>query len=122
MKENNIIINIIRRYLKRVFPFLISKNNILFEMNGVVLVKSQEKHFYFHRTLCDEVRAFCKSFNNIDIDKVIFMSSFDADLFKSEEDVTISNILTKHDSRIVVKKDDDKVIACVFIGDYLIIK
>lgn len=109
-----------KKYLKRIFPFLKNKKNILFEMNGIVLVKSQEKNFYFHRMLCEEIKEFCKSYENIDIDKVVLLSSFDSDIFK--EDKKVDNILAKNDSYFVVFEENGLVIASVFIGDYLEIK
>ena len=49
-------------------------------MNGVVLSRANNQIFDFYSSLIEEVIAYCKSQGYENIDKIVFISSYDTDL------------------------------------------
>ena len=106
--------NIIHKYFRRNKRYIASKN-VVHEMNGVVLVKSNNAIFDFHSLLIDEVINYCKQQGFNDIDRVIFLSSYDSDLVESQK----INIKMLGESKIKIVKEDEKLIAVVCICEYV---
>ena len=64
---------ILNKYFNRNKIYLFS-TNILHEMNGVVLNRTNNQIFDFHSSMIEEVKTYCRNqgFNNID--KIVFFS------------------------------------------------
>jgi len=83
-------------------------------MNGVVLVKTNNSIFDFHEIVIKEVKQYCKE-QGYDIDKVVFISSYDLDLIEGPN----LNLKMQGDSKISILKENDLIIARVFIGEFV---
>lgn len=92
----------------------ISSKHILHEMNGAVLCNTSESIFYFYGKIIDEVLEYCKN-NNYNVDKIVFLTSYDIDIDKNELDK--HNVKMHADSKIQIVEEDNKLIAVVFMGD-----
>jgi protein-arginine kinase len=114
-----IIRTLIDKYLKRNAKTIDSDNTIL-EMNGIVLLRSNDKDFDFKSTVIEEVRQYCSE-NGVDkIDKVVIMSVYDADLHNTQKRYIFDQrTISKSESKIIVVKEDEKVIAQVFFAEYV---
>lgn len=107
------------KYLNRNAKSIDSDNTIL-EMNGIVLLKSNDKDFDFKNTVVEEVKQYCSE-NGIDkIDRVVIMSLYDADLHNTKKRYIFDQrTISKSESKIIVVKEDGKVIAQVFFAEYV---
>jgi len=101
---------IVRKYFKRNKNYIYS-DNIVHEMNGVVLTETNNKMFYFNSDMVDEVIKYCKDNGYDQIDKIVFLSSYERDLDKS----LVINIKMKGESKIKIIKEDGDYIAVVCI-------
>ena len=108
---------IIKKYFKKNKKYIYS-DNIVHEMNGVVLNRSQVQIFDFHSALIEEVKVYCKNNGFEDIDKIIFLSSYDTDLHESPK----INIKMQGDSKIIIIKDNGNYIVIVCICESVDIK
>ena len=109
---------IINKYFNRNKKYLLSKN-ILHEMNGVVLTKTNNAIFNFHKILIEEVKNYCIE-NNYEVDKIVFVSSYDAN--DKDKNCNNINIKMKGDSKITIIKEDNKIVALVTICEYVEIR
>lgn len=108
---------IVKKYFERNKHYIYS-DNIVHEMNGVVLIETNKKLFYFNSDMVDEVKKYCKDNGFRNIDKVVFLSSYDRDLDES----LITNIKMKGESKIKIIKEDGDYIAVVCICESVNIK
>jgi hypothetical protein len=107
---------IIRRYLNRNEDTLFS-NNVIHEMNGVVLQKTNNAIFDFYGVMIDEVIAYCEE-QGCKPDKIIFVSSYDiqtANYSKMRINMTA-------DSNISIIEENDMIIARVCICEQIKMK
>ena len=117
-----IVRELINKFLKRNEKSIDSTNNIL-EMNGVVLVGSNDADFDFKSTVIKEVTQYCEAQGIDKIDKVVIMSVYDADIFSQTKKIIFDQVqMSKSESKIVVVREDDKLIAQVYFSEYLEIK
>jgi len=107
---------IIRKYFNRNKDYLFS-DNILYEMNGAVLLETNDKMFDFNGDMAEEVRRHCQEVG-YKIDKIVFMSSYDAEVNQSEE----YNLKMHGDSKIKIVEEYGQIVAVVCMGDSLTIK
>lgn len=107
---------IIRKYFKKNKEYIYS-DNIVHEMNGVVLINTNEKIFDFNSDMVDDVKKYCEDVG-FKIDKVVFLSSYDRDLDKS----SVTNIKMRGESKIKIIKEDGDYIAVVCICESVSIK
>lgn len=98
----------------------IDSDNIILEMNGVVLIRSNDADFDFKSTVIEEVAQYCSEYGIHKIDKVVIMSAYDADLHNlRKKHFFDQRTISKSESKIIVVKEDDKVIAQVFFAEYV---
>ena len=109
--------NLIKKYFKRNKSYIYS-DNIVHEMNGVVLNRSQKQIYDFHSNLVEEVKAYCESNGFPDIDKIIFLSSYDTDIHDSPK----INIKMKGESKIIIIREHGDTIVLVCICESVDIK
>jgi hypothetical protein len=107
---------IIREYLNRNEDTLFS-DNVIHEMNGVVLQKTNNAIFNFYGTMIDEVIAYCKE-QGCKPDKIVFVSSYDIEV----EDAEKMRMQMEADSKISVVEEDGLKIARVCICERVAIK
>ena len=107
---------IVRKYLGRNEDTLFS-DNIIYEMNGVVLYKTNNAIFDFYGTMIDEVIAYCSE-QGCKPDKIVFVSSYDIEV----EDAEKMRIDMEADSKISVVEEDGLKIARVCICERVSIK
>jgi hypothetical protein len=107
---------IIRKYLGRNEDTLFS-DNIIHEMNGVVLYKTNIAIFEFYGTMIDEVIAYCKE-QGCKPDKIVFISSYDIEV----EDAKNMRMKMEADSKISVVEEDGLKVARVCICERVAIK
>jgi len=91
---------------------LLPNDNVIHEINGAVLCRTGDALFDFHEIVVDEVVKYCKE-NGYEVDKVVFVSSYDVPI----NDKVVSNLKMKADSKISIIKENEKIIARVFIGE-----
>ena len=108
---------ILKKYFKRNRKYLFSKN-ILHEMNGVVLNRTNNQIFDFHSSMIEEVVAYCKNQGYGDIYKIVFVSSYDTDLHDSPK----INIKMEGQSKIKIIQEEGDLIAVVCICEYVKVK
>lgn len=108
---------IIKKYFKRNKKYIYSKN-IVHEMNGVVLTDTQNKIFDFHSDMAKEVKAYCKNNGFEQIDRIVFLSSYDVSV-QGEEAI---NLKMQGDSKINIIKEEGDYIALVCICESVDIK
>lgn len=119
---DRMIRKLIDKFLKRNKKSIDSTNNIL-EMNGAILVGSNDADFNFKSTVILEVTQYCKEQGIDKIDKVVIISVYDTDLFNPKKKIIFNqNQISKSESKIIVVKEDDKLIAQVYFSEYLEIK
>ena len=87
-------------------------------MNGVVLNRANIQMFDFHSALIEEVQAYCKNNGFEQIDKIIFLSSYDTDLHESPK----INIQMEGDSKITIIKENGDTIVLVCICESVNVK
>jgi len=110
---------IIDKFLKR-NEKSIDSDNIILEMNGVVLTGSNDADFDFKSTVIKEVTQYCEEHGILKVDKVVILSVYDADIFNPRKKVIFDQRqVSESKSRILVVKEDEKVIAKVFFTEYL---
>ena len=107
---------IVRRYLIRNEDTLFS-DNIIHEMNGVVLQKTNLSIFNFYGTMIDEVIAYCSE-QGCKPDKIVFISSYDIEV----EDAEKMRAEMEADSKISVVEEDGLLIARVCICERIDIR
>ncbi len=101
----------------------IDSDNIILEMNGLVLVGSNDADFDLKSTVIKEVLQYCSEHGIFKVDKVVIMSVYDADIFSQKKKIIFEQRqVSKSESKIIVVKEDEKVIAQVFFSEYLEIK
>ena len=108
---------IIKKYFKRNRKY-ISSDNIFHEMNGVVLLRTNDQISDFHSAMIEEVIAYCKNNGFDEISKVVFLSSYERDLDESSK----MRIKMKGESKIKIIKEDGDYIAVVCICESIDIK
>ena len=103
---------------------VISSNNIVHEMNGIVLCDTSDGLFDLSGVMIDDVTKYCKSHGYI-IDKIIFLTSYDIEFSNNGRYVERLNNNTlrkiqkntmKSNSKISIIEEDGKIIARVFMG------
>ena len=109
--------NIIKKYFKRNKNFLLS-NKILHEMNGVVLNRTNNQIYDFHSAMIEEVLAYCKNQGFEEINKIVFVSSYDTDIPHAPK----INIKMEGESKIKIIKENNELIAVVCNCEYVNIK
>ena len=92
-------------------------DNIIHEMNGVVLVQTNEAIFDFYGLMIDEVRGYCIG-QGIVPDKIVFVSTYDIEV----DDAVNMKMNLKADSKISVVEEDGLKIARVCICERVSIK
>lgn len=114
------IIEDISIFVKKVAEYISKEKEIILEMNGVILQKSGDTFFDFKSAVIEEVRDYCREQGINKVDRVVIISAYDGDIHNLEREITFDQTtVSKNDSRIVVVKDNDKVIAQVFFREYL---
>jgi len=108
---------IIKKYFKRNNKY-ISSNNLVHEMNGVVLHRTQTQIFDFHSDMIQEVKAYCANNGFEQLDKVVFLSSYDI----SVQDSSAIKLKMQGDSKIIIIKENGDYIALVCICESVDIK
>ena len=108
--------NILEKYFNRNKKFLFSEN-IIHEMNGVVLYKTNNALFDFHGIVIDDIINYCKGLG-YKPDKILFVSSYDIEI----NDAPKLNMKMEADSKIKIIKENNKIIASVCIGEWVKIK
>jgi len=89
-------------------------------MNGVILIESGDKDFDFKSTVINEVQKYCDEYGIINIDKVVIISVYDADLHNlNKKHVFDQRTISKSESKIIVIEEDGKRIAQVFFSEYV---
>jgi hypothetical protein len=92
-------------------------------MNGVVLLNSGDKDFDFKNTVINEVVKYCSEVGIKKVDKVVILSLYDADIFNPNRKLIFNQRqISESESKIIVVKEDDKIIAQVFFREYMEIK
>jgi hypothetical protein len=100
-------------YLKNVCNSILNKK-ILYRMNGVVLYKVQDSLFDLHVLTSREIQAYCKQMGFI-IDKVVFITSYDASCFNEDSlDAPVSIRSNDQSEIVVVESEDKKITAFVY--------
>jgi len=112
-----ILKEIMKKYFKRNSKY-ISSDNLVHEMNGVVLTDTQNKIFDFHADMVKEVKAYCERNGFDQLDRVVFLSSYDV----SVQDDEAINLKMQGDSKIVIIKEQGDYIALVCICESVDIK
>jgi len=107
---------IVRKYLTRNESVLFS-DNIVHEMNGVVLQKTNNAIFNFQGTMIDEVMGYCVE-QGCKPDKIIFVSSYDIEI----EDAIEIRVQMDADSKISIVKENGIKVARVCICERVEIK
>lgn len=117
MKHKNIQTyrDIIRKYLNNNEDALFS-DNVIYEMNGVVLYKTNNAIFDFYGIMVDEVITYCSE-HGCKPDKIVFVSSYDIEV----EDAENMNIKMEADSKISVVEENGLKIARVCICEKIAI-
>ncbi len=87
-------------------------------MNGVVLNRTNDRIFDFYSDMIEEVIDYCKKQGFAQIDKIIFISSYDTDITDGPK----SNIKMQGDSKISIIKEGENIIARVCICEWVEIK
>jgi hypothetical protein len=108
--------NIIKKYLNRNEDTLFS-DDVVHEMNGVVLQKTNNAIFDFYGLMIDEVIAYCKE-QGYKPDKIVFVSSYDIEV----EDAEKMRLEMEADSKISVVKEEGLIIARVCICERVAIR
>jgi hypothetical protein len=108
--------DILTKYFKRNKEVLFS-NNILYEMNGAVLYKTNNAIFNFYGTMIDEVIAYCKE-QGYRPDKIVFVASYDIEV----EDAEQMRAKMEADSKISIVEEGGLKIARICMGESIIIK
>jgi len=109
-------VDILNKYFRRNEKYLLS-DNILYEMNGVVLMKTNHAIFDFHGLVVDDIIAYCAAQGHKP-DRIIFVSSYDIEI----EDAPTMNMKMHADSKISIIEEDGKIIARVCIGEWVALK
>jgi len=107
---------IVNKYLTRNEDSLFS-DNIIHEMNGVVLQKTNLSIFNLYGTMIDEVIAYCSE-HGCKPDKIVFVSSYDIEV----EDALKMRAQMEADSKISVVEEDGFKIARVCICERVSIR
>lgn len=107
---------IVRKYLGRNEETLFS-DNVVHEMNGVVLFKTNNAIFDFYGLMIDEVIEYCNQ-QGCKPDKIVFVSSYDIEV----EDASQMRAQMEADSKISVVEEDGLKIARVCICERVAIK
>lgn len=108
---------IIRKYFKKNKKYIYS-DKIVHEMNGVVLTRSQNEIFDFYSNLIQEVKAYCKNNGFDQIDKIVFLSSYDTDI----EVFAKTNIKMEGESKITIIEERGDIVVLVCICESVNIK
>lgn len=108
--------DIIIKYFNRNKNILLS-NNIIHEMNGVVLCKTNKAIFDFYGVMIDEVIDYCKK-QGYKPDKIVFVASYDIEI----ENGLNMKLKMEADSKISVIEKDGLKIARICIGENIVIK
>jgi hypothetical protein len=107
---------VLKKYFNRNKDYMISEN-ILHEMNGIVLQKTDDSIFDFNGKMAEEVKSYCQE-QGFDIEKIVFASSYDIEVEDSGE----YNLKADCDSSIKIIEENGQIIASVCIGGYVKIK
>ena len=107
---------IIRKYLGRNEDTLFS-DNIIHEMNGVVLYRTNNAIFDFYGLMIDEVVSYCLE-QGCKPDKIVFVSSYDIEV----EDAEKMRVEMDAESKISVVEEDGLKIARVCICERVAIR
>jgi len=111
--------NLINKFLKR-NEKSIDSDCIVLEMNGVVLVGSNDADFDFKSTVIAETLKYCSEHGIKKVDKVVIISLYDADLHNLKKKYIFEQrTISKSESKIVVIKQDEKIVAQVFFSEYV---
>lgn len=109
---------IIRKYIMRTLHFFSNHEEKIEEMNAVVLFNSNQKYFEFQKTLFNELNEYAEK-RNIKIDKVVLISIFDAEAMPDLQTTKSYRVVAKSDSRFVISRENGKIVAKVFLGEFL---
>ena len=115
------MIKIIDKYMNRILNLFCNHENKIDEMNAIVLYNSNLKYFDFQQVLFKEISDYA-SRKNIKIDKVVFLSMFDSESHPDVNEIKDFRVVANSDSRFVISQEKDKVVAKVFLGDFLEIR
>ena len=108
---------IIKTYFNRNKKYIYSEN-VVHEMNGAVLHKSNIKIYEFHSDLIQDVTEYCSRNGFKNIDKIVFLSSYDTDIPSYSK----NNIKMEGKSKISIIREDGKIIVLICICEYVNIK
>lgn len=92
-----------------------SHKDFVYEMNGSVLLRTNEKIFDFHGVVIDDVLDHCKKQGFKEIDKIVFASCYSIDICEFPK----KKLKMKGDSKIKIIKEKGKYIAIVCMYDYV---
>jgi hypothetical protein len=114
-----VIKKLINKFIERIQAPLNSED-ILLEMNGVVLTESNDKDFDLKSTVINEVQEYCAKHGVEKIDKVVIISIYDADMHNlNKRFIFDQRTKSESESKIIVVREGDKVVAQVFFGEYI---
>lgn len=109
---------LIQKYSQRLKSSLIA-SNIQYEITYPISVDNDEGAFLFIDQTVNQVRCHCQE-NNINLDKLVIMLSYDADLFDEDIEYKKLNMSGHSDSLFrVIKHDDNTVEGILFLGGYI---
>lgn len=108
--------DIVKKYFNRNEDVLYSEN-IIHDMNGVVLYKTNVAIFHFYGLMIDEVTAYCKE-QGCKPDKIVFVSSYDIEV----ENAINMKLNMEADSKISIVEEDGLKIARVCICERVVVK
>jgi hypothetical protein len=119
----------VNEYVRNYKEDLLSEENIIHEMNGIVLSETSDGLFNLQGKMIDEVMSYAGK-NGIVIDKIIFVTHYDIEfttINRQIEKIDKDTIRLKRsskmksDSYISIIEKNDKIIARVFMGSSVIL-
>ena len=88
----------------------LKNDKIIHQMNGMIFIEAADINFQLNNTITKQVKNYCEE-QGYKIDKIIFLTCFDADIKENFENIKMDTI---HKFYIVEK--DNKYIAYVLIN------
>ena len=110
--------NLIKKYFNR-NKDICSTDNIVHEMNGSVLYETETAFFDFKGLLIKEITKYCEE-QGFNINKIVFISSYDLEI---KDNLSLDlNLKMLGESKISIIKENNKLIARLFIREIVDIK
>lgn len=113
--------DIIRKYIVRTLHFFSNHEEKLDEKNGVILYNSSTKYFEFQNMIFNEINEYAYR-KGLKVDRIILLSISDTVSQPSANDVQHFRIIANSDARFILSHEKGKIVAKVFIGEFLEVK